>query len=89
MKIIILLFTSLYLWAVSLLCIDKPIVKHNIITVTEFVEQYLGDISEDINKEVPLETYTDTALVYAIEKVCQQRNLTVEQTFYIYKIFYL
>lgn len=89
MKTIIILFSSMYLWAVSLLCIDKPVVKQDVVTPIEFVEQYLGDISEDINKEVPLETYTDTALVYAIEKVCQQRKLTVEQTFYIYKIFYL
>ncbi len=89
MKLIVILFSSIYLWAASLFCIERPHVIHESITIKDYVEQYLCEVSEDINKEVPLDNYTDSVMVHAIEKVCQQRNLTVEQTFYVYKVFFL
>lgn len=90
MKTIALCFAVLYLCVLPLFTVNKGTPKNSDkTTVVEFTEQLIGDISEDINQEVPIDSFNDGNLLSGIERVCQKRNLTVEQTFYIYKIFYL
>lgn len=64
----------------------SSICQANIVT---FVEKFMFDISMEIDRRVPLEDFTDAALLSTIEKVCNEHQLTVKQSYYIIKIFWL
>lgn len=98
MKFILFIFFYLYCFTASLTTINKPQVKQEEINImvevkplliVEFVENYFCEISVQINELLIPTNCTDEDIIKAIEHVCQKNNLNIEQTFYIYKVFYL
>lgn len=98
MKFILFIFFYLYCFTASLITIDNPHIKQKETTVVmevkpplivEFVENYFCKISVQINELLLPTNCTDEDIIKAIEQVCQKNSLNIEQTFYIYKVFYL